>query len=517
MIKPKNYITSFILLTLFFSLISCNSKDPTQNCDNRVIIAGTVLNSEKYPNDFSVTIIIDDFSRFPQRIHIAYLDENGNFKFDFAKYFPQDIFLRYGKLFNQLFVHPGDSIYIQFDADEYNNPNPENRYKTESVTFSGNAIKINHDFSTILPQLLNSFPPSIEQTEKIKTLAPFDYKDYILSKRKESKNLLDTYINNHKPCKTFIEWANYYLDYNCGNDLLKYIWYNPFLNNKKGERLVLPEDYYDFTDKFRLDNKAASICSRYLWYLNEYSSHLWSESREERKELTDSKDFLLEHKIFINKLIKNVQGFALDVMMTREFYLLLDYFKKIDVFEEFYPIYKKMIAYECFKNTIDAKYTELKLQEKNPGKSYYYQQRNQPIETLKDGIFSSVLENNKGKVIYIDFLATWCGPCLMEIPFSMKLQKRYQGKDVVFVYFCVKSKKSKWESIISDYNMKGDLYLLSDSQYDVLSEKFQISGIPRYILVNKDGVVIDKNAQRPSFEGKLNTDLINEINSHIED
>jgi len=49
------------------------------------------------------------------------------------------------------------------------------------------------------------------------------------------------------------------------------------------------------------------------------------------------------------------------------------------------------------------------------------------------------------------------------------------------------------------------------------SEKNKISGIPRYVLVNKDGVVVDKNALRPSFEGELNTDLINEINSLIKD
>lgn len=97
------------------------------------------------------------------------------------------------------------------------------------------------------------------------------------------------------------------------------------------------------------------------------------------------------------------------------------------------------------------------------------------------------------------------------------MQEKFQGKDVVFVYFCVKSNKRKWELTVSNYNIKGDRYLLSDSQYDILSEKFQISGIPRYILVSKNGVVVDKNAQRPSSNGEVNADLITEINSLLED
>ena len=517
MLKPKKYIASFILLSFIFSSISCNIKNSINDFDDRVIIAGTILNSEKYPDNYTIKIIINDFTRSAQRTHVSYLDENGNFIFDFVKYFPQDIYLKYGKLLTTLFVHPGDSFYIQFDADEFMNPNPENRRIVKSLKFSGDAVQINQDLSSFLPHLYETYSIFMEKEEKYKTLAPYDFKSYMLSRREKRIGILENFINENKPCKTFIELANYKLNYECGMELLRYRWYNPFLNKRKGEKLDLPDDYYNFIDRFQLDNKPASMCSSYKHYLHEYHNYLRDKAKDERQEVIATKDKLLEYKVVLNHLEKNVQGFALEVMLSHEFYSLLDYYKRTDIFDELYPIYDKKITHRYFKNTLNEKYIEIKLQEKNPEKSYYYQQRNLPIETTKDDIFPSIIKKHKGKVIYIDFWATWCGPCLIEIPFSLKLQNEFKGKEVAFVYLCVKSKKDKWEIMITDYKIKGDNYLLNDSQYDILSEKFQISGIPHYVLVNEKGEIVDKNAQRPSFGDALNRELIDKVKFLLQD
>ncbi len=71
--------------------------------------------------------------------------------------------------------------------------------------------------------------------------------------------------------------------------------------------------------------------------------------------------------------------------------------------------------------------------------------------------------------------------------------------------------------MITDYKIKGDNYLLNDSQYDILSEKFQISGIPHYVLVNEKGEIVDKNAQRPSFGDALNRELIDKVKFLLQD
>ena len=49
--------------------------------------------------------------------------------------------------------------------------------------------------------------------------------------------------------------------------------------------------------------------------------------------------------------------------------------------------------------------------------------------------FDDIIAKYEGEVIYLDFWASWCGPCKKEMPYSHKLQQTFLGKDVVFVYF----------------------------------------------------------------------------------
>jgi len=496
--------------------------------NGQVVIAGKIINHEKYPDINTIKITIDDFAIPLMRTHIAYLDENGDFIFRFEKYLPQDIYLTYGRMYGKwirLFISPGDSLYLKFNADEFINPDPENYYLTETVKFSGDAVQINEDLTSFLSEYRKQM--SQDGSNKEKTLSPNEYKSYLMTKREKDKQYLQTFIKSHKPCQTFINWAHFYIDYTCGDKLLHYTWSHPFTNKKqKGkifEVMDLPESYYSFLDQLPLDNKPSFICSSYKRFLHNhslvlysYGSQFFNKHMQGGEKFIKSKDFQSEYRKYLNSLVKQYPGSARDHLLSKKLYSLLESYERIDVFEELYPRYEKMIN-KCFKKTIQKKYTELKLAEKSPGRSYNFKQKEHTGESTSGPIFQQVLDKHQRKVIYIDIWATWCGPCLVEIPFSLKLQNEFKGKEVAFVYLCVKSKKSKWESTISDYNVKGDLYLLSDSQYDVLSEKFQISGIPRYILINKDGVVVDKNAQRPSFAGELNTDLINEINSLIED
>ena len=65
--------------------------------------------------------------------------------------------------------------------------------------------------------------------------------------------------------------------------------------------------------------------------------------------------------------------------------------------------------------------------------------------------FNKILQENKGKVIYIDCWATWCGPCKKAMPDSKKLMKKYEGTDVSFVYVCIESEEKLWKKLISEF------------------------------------------------------------------
>jgi thiol-disulfide isomerase/thioredoxin len=124
-------------------------------------------------------------------------------------------------------------------------------------------------------------------------------------------------------------------------------------------------------------------------------------------------------------------------------------------------------------------------------------------DTTSERFFDKLMAPYKGKVVYIDFWAPWCGPCMGEMPYSKELQKELAGKDVVFLYIGIGCSKRSWENTIKEMGIEGEHYFASENDGKLLSQKFNISGIPRYILVGKDGKVADDEALRPSYRSKL--------------
>ncbi|MET4081435.1 thiol-disulfide isomerase/thioredoxin [Pedobacter sp. UYP30] len=112
---------------------------------------------------------------------------------------------------------------------------------------------------------------------------------------------------------------------------------------------------------------------------------------------------------------------------------------------------------------------------------------------------NEIFKKYKGKVIYLDFWASWCAPCKIEMPNAVKLKDRLKGKDVVFLYFGFQDRKESWLAARKEIGIEGDHYLLSPKLIKEAKELFEIGGIPHYAIIDKDGTVLEKSAQRPSF------------------
>jgi len=110
------------------------------------------------------------------------------------------------------------------------------------------------------------------------------------------------------------------------------------------------------------------------------------------------------------------------------------------------------------------------------------------------------LESLKGKYVYIDVWATWCGPCRAEIPYLKKVEEKYQGKNIEFISISVDAEKDhdKWKTFVTDKNL-GGIQLFADKSWNSdFTKAFQINAIPRFILIDPNGVVVDADAKRPS-------------------
>ena len=116
----------------------------------------------------------------------------------------------------------------------------------------------------------------------------------------------------------------------------------------------------------------------------------------------------------------------------------------------------------------------------------------------------------KDKVVYVDIWATWCRPCLAEIPYSKILESKFEGKNIAFITLCCSSKQENWEKIVNEYDIPGEHHLLNENQCMYMRDKYHLVSFPTFMIFNK-GDLIYADAPRPSsneLEGILN-ELIN--------
>lgn len=112
--------------------------------------------------------------------------------------------------------------------------------------------------------------------------------------------------------------------------------------------------------------------------------------------------------------------------------------------------------------------------------------------------FNDVLAKEKGKVIYVDLWASWCIPCRASMPASEKLRRDFKDK-VSFVYLSIDQKYVSWEIAsraekLLDYN---NTYLMTDPRGAALIKKINLESIPRYLVYNKKGQLVNANAPGP--------------------
>ncbi len=108
------------------------------------------------------------------------------------------------------------------------------------------------------------------------------------------------------------------------------------------------------------------------------------------------------------------------------------------------------------------------------------------------------LKDFRGKYIYIDMWATWCGPCQKELPFLKKLAEKFEGRNIVFLGLSIDADKAKWEARVKSGELCGtQLYIGKGSKFQT---DYRISGIPRFILIDPNGRIVNPDMTRPSSE-----------------
>lgn len=137
-------------------------------------------------------------------------------------------------------------------------------------------------------------------------------------------------------------------------------------------------------------------------------------------------------------------------------------------------------------------------------KDYHILTCDSTITSLEDAV-----KPFKGKVVYIDVWATWCGPCLKEFQYLPALKEKAHNMDVVYLYISIDrpEERKKWEKTIAYHQLKGYHLLVNEklgkSLYTELGNERQILSIPCFVIIDKTGKIAIRHAAAPSEPEKV--------------
>ena len=417
----------------------------------------------KFDEEGSFKMILN--SKNPMKGWFAFGQVPTTEKFTFTTTEGKDSIVQTGTNKHQMFylyLEPGDSLNLKVDKENIE----------ETLSFSGesvdNNIFVNHE-----EKKFNSYKDRyLRNWYNVANREPNDYKQSVDKLLQKKQQYLDSFVSARKLSSHLVSLYKY--DY-MGDAVSSKINYpTTHTSYNEGKKINLPKDYYNFLDDVNFDQK---IRDHGIGYFYNLRSYLNKKYEFEKENLNKKIDFYEWAKTELPEDVRNeFMAYALGSDFSRRLY---------DEFGE-------NSAYPEMARIVRDKYQHLEgMLEGNPA----------PEVTLEDLDGNEIaLAELQGKYTYIDLWATWCGPCIKEIPSIQKLEKEYHGKNIQFVSISVDDEKDldKWKRFVNEKNLTG-IQLIADREADsIIKKTFNIKMIPRFIFLDPQGKIIDASAPFPS-------------------
>lgn len=385
----------------------------------------------------------------------------------------------------------------------------------------GDSLTLTADYNKLLPTIkfdgkgrkTAQFHTAWKQKFKALNNSDFDNYDKCNPKRylELRKKLLDselTFLNDYVAKNGLKEspFFNYYASnfkFRFYSDIRDYITYHNNIEEEGLKTEYLP--LLKLLDGIDYNNPNLVETEAYMWHLVGYINQVKYRQLIYNKELPNViKDSVhwTARTYLLSKEILNIKAHESYVMTS--------------LFEHINPLTVGILApiYEHFIKTCSRE-NRLILQDafkryKRLNKKQKIHRDSKIIET--DSGLTEIIQSHKGSLLYIDFWASWCGPCIGEIPASKEIQEKFKNKDVKFLFISVDQDENSWKKAITVYKIPGIHYRLEKEKSAELLESLLSKGVPHYLIVGRDGKIIDRNAKRPTDQG-LDSDLDKLLNN----
>lgn len=430
---------------LFFLILSTSLTLFSQ--DNLIILEGIIKN----PVSSSITLnTIDD-----RPIHETKLD-NGTFKLE-VRVKEGYYFLRLGNEVTDIYLRPNDNLIIEVDGEHYQ----------ESIIFKGKGSSRNNYIAS-----KNKREKNIRKD--LKAFYEGDPADFFA----RFKTLQDEHkisLSNSKSETSFKDKELEALGYEYLFAIQNYEQMQDFYFGKK---ITLPESFYKPLQEVDYDNEELFNSQPFYRYM---TSSMWKRRLKVATSVREMK------QVFDNINAMNIKN---DLLLS----LYYSISKEPEKATDYYNLAKSLINNKEFLNALKEKVDIVN----RIGKG-----KKSPTFTFEnhDGSTTSLSEL-KGTYVFIDIWATWCAPCIQQIPNIKKLEKKYADKNLKFVSISVDRALAynKWKEFVANKSLEG-IQLYADKSFESdFIKAYAISSIPRFIIIDPEGNIVNAYASKPSTE-----------------
>lgn len=243
--------------------------------------------------------------------------------------------------------------------------------------------------------------------------------------------------------------------------------------------LVVTPDYFDISIRELISNTPLALYStEYIYFIQRlpYADFTGKSTPRERANPDSIPGF--------NEVVGTDQGILFDLIRAKALASGIAEFSPLNEGQ----LKQAMHLKPALRDALLSMNDKLKLTlEENKKKSGYVVDRVKIADIPSEELFNAIVTPYRGKVVFVDFWATWCGPCKMALKEAEPTKEELAGKDIVFLYLaCENSPLNVWEQMIKD--IKGEHYRVTDAQWEYWTKKFGIAGVPSYMIVGKDGI-----------------------------
>jgi len=400
------------------------------------------------------------------------LDSNGTFfaKVDSAKAGYGS--LEHGSEYTDLFISPGDSLYVTFNTEEFD----------ETMHYEGKGAEKNNFLAQMV--LLEEKIPARKELfslEKQEFLKKTDSLSTAMG------TLFDRLLNSVPDLPgQFIRYEKGKILYSHANNIADYPGFHSYYTTGKWT----DDEDHEIFSKVQIEDTSLLGLREYQNFLKKYSG---TQVNKLLKADTTLKNLRNGYLTAQYKTAKE----KFSAVPVKE-YLLYDAllsqmrFNGADGVDSLLNDFKSFNKNEKYSKKITEAYNKwLPLAKGNPAPGFNY------VNIKGDSVS---LASMQGKLVYIDVWATWCGPCKAEIPHLEKVQKEFSKENIAFVSVSIDDDRAAWEKMVKEKSMKGIQLFAHGAWKSDIAEQYNVSGIPRFILIGKKGEIIDANAPRPSDE-----------------